>query len=258
LIEYAEATMPNDYGPLMDRVRSDLGMSPLEVGLAVVPSDAAALLTATPVLSDRVTPAVPTDDPTTVAQLTGMPTPTLTSTASITVTAANTPATQITPATVTPGIVSPGDVLTATQTVAMTATPRPSVFFSQAPFFPTRDLVVDYSGTGPFTLGTQQGGLTLYFKPEQALKVSEKRALVFDLLPMDQEETPDIYLLIFRYTRPEQIQTSLGNQLVWGENRVELPAGYLQPDGGFFVRLVNTGILPLAIAELGVRLYQGD
>jgi hypothetical protein len=163
---------------------------------------------------------------------------------------------------ITAGTITPNQTLTVTLTVPLTktvtlhptSTPAASPFFGQAPVFPVRDLPVSFNGGVPFTLGTQSGGLTLYFIPPEPLNLFKVRSLSLFLTPAGEAAPLDLYLLFFRYERPEQILSSPGVRLNWGENVLTPPLGYLERNGAFLVRLVNTGLEPLAIEDLRIQL----
>jgi hypothetical protein len=215
-----------------------------------MPEIAANLLTATPVLDLRVTPPLAATAAHT-ATLPVISTPT-----GIAQTIPLTPSIPADSHTATPveGTSTPVEALTVTATLSVTATPIRISPFGDPPVFPVRDLPVDYGGTGPFTLGIQSGGLTLYFLPPEPIAFRNVRSLTFVLTPAGNDDPPNVYLLFFRYTSPETIDGSPGSPLDWGANRLAPPPTFINQDGGILVRLINQGYEPLQIGDLGLQL----
>jgi len=249
LLVLAEQTMTYDYGPLLGRVRREVGIIDAEVEAPVLPQIAAEILTATPVLDQKVAPAD--------LQLTLTPD----------TTGLNPTTTSSQPANETPGVTStaipgpplntqtPEVILTVSSPLTVTASPVHSSQIGEPVNFPTRNLVVVYDGTGEFSLGTQSGGLTFYFVPPEPMILDSIPSLVFTLTPMEEGiDDLNLTLILFRYEGVESVIGSPGIALEWGTNKIVPAPGMMDWAGGVFVRVINGGGEPVPIKDLSLEL----
>jgi tetratricopeptide (TPR) repeat protein len=283
LIEYAEQSLDYGYGPLLNRVRGELGLPLLNFGAPRIPPDVALILTATPEIQAPGGPA-----------LTSTLTATLTATSSLSQTVAlpKTPQSAVTltptghaslPATsgatkqptrastpTPPSLPTLAATVTPypTPTRAFTVTPYPmptlpariappvsaEAEFSLPAHFVFRDLSVPYTGSGPFELGAQPGGITFFFQPDEEVALEAVDSLNVHLELADEVAQPNLFFLLFRYEGLEILIGGQGIQLYPGENSYPAFRGFVQQDGSVFVRLINRSGAPLEIADLGLSL----
>jgi tetratricopeptide (TPR) repeat protein len=283
LIEFAEQSIDFGYGPLLNRIRGDLGLPRLNFGAPRIPTQIASILTATPVIPWRpslteeisINPILTTTTTATITLLaptvvlplgtwTALPTETklASPTPMPTSTRISTPTPHEFPthaSTVTP---LPAYTRSYTVTPYPTLTPlaRAGILspsgaeFSQPPKFVFRDLTVPYSGGGSFTLGVQHGGLTLFFYTQESVDLEKVDSFTVTLELADDTTQPDLFFQLFRYEGSEILQGGEGLRLAPGENEYAYYSGFVQRDGGVFVRLINRSGKPIDIESLGLSL----
>jgi tetratricopeptide (TPR) repeat protein len=283
LMEYAEQSLDFGYGPLLNRIRSELGLARLNISPPVIPTQIAPILTATPVItrSLAITQEIeyrPVLTPTTVLTVTipapayaspmssWTPAPTPTRPASATpiptLTRANAPTPQRSPT--QPSTVTPLPKFTRvyTPTPYPTLTPlgqigifsSSGIEFSLPPHFVFRDLPVPYSGSGPFTLDIQAGGLTLYFYPQDPVDINKIDSFTVTLELENDAASPNLFFQLFRYEGSEILRGGGGIRLDPCYNKYSNFTGFVQRDGGVFVRVINKGGAPLDIENLSLSL----
>lgn len=251
MIAYAEETLDFGYGPLLNRVRRELELPEISLGVPNVPVEIAPTLTAmsairatsalteTPglvaseILTSTVTPSPPV---TKIVAGTGSPTSTATAAPPSSPTATETP-------TEAPTLMP-----------TLTATSTPVYSYNERPLYVTRDLVVPYDGTGSFLLGTQPGGLTFYFAPPEPVEFEKVISLNFYLSPADAGIPIDLLLQLFRYENPEIFTGAPPMEGDWGGNLYKPFEGFIHRQGGMYVRLINREAAPVEIGNLGLEI----